>query len=335
MKKKNYFKQSGEKESNKNEHKGTKSKLKTVVKKFVPNINRGKLLLPKVIRQFLADRIFPFSVFNLREKVWQDQKKAWLSLGIQSEKGREHVKSTNVGKNPPEYMANRGNNAGGSIFCPALTEIICTYYGRPGGIIIDPFAGGSVRGIVASCMGFQYYGCDLSQKQIIANQKQAEMMCSDVPYSPVWIHGDAAEKYKWLPMADLIMSCPPYGNLEVYSNDPRDLSNMKHDDFLANYKDIIVKACSRLKDNSFACFVVGDYRKDGFFTGFPEYTTECFIEAGLRKYNEHILLTPVGSVPIRASRPFKTSRKAGTTHQVLLVFFKGDDPKDATQKMVA
>lgn len=32
--------------------------------------------------------IVPFSVFNAREGVWQDRKKAWIALGIQSEIGR-------------------------------------------------------------------------------------------------------------------------------------------------------------------------------------------------------------------------------------------------------
>lgn len=38
----------------------------------------------------LADRfgLVPFSVFNAREGVWQDRKRAWLALGLQSEVGR-------------------------------------------------------------------------------------------------------------------------------------------------------------------------------------------------------------------------------------------------------
>lgn len=42
------------------------------------------------IRQTLADRfgVVPFSVFNAREGWWQDRKRAWIGIGIQSELGR-------------------------------------------------------------------------------------------------------------------------------------------------------------------------------------------------------------------------------------------------------
>lgn len=41
-------------------------------------------------------------------------------------------------------------------------------------------------------------------------------------------------------------------------------------------------------------------------------------------YNEAILVTAVGSLSIRAGRPFSASRKLGKTHQNVLVFLKGD-----------
>ena len=54
-----------------------------------------------------------------------------------------------------------------------------------GGTILDPFAGGSVRGIVASEMGYNYTGIDISETQILANQKQSK--------KPNWIVGDSAD----------------------------------------------------------------------------------------------------------------------------------------------
>ena len=56
--------------------------------------------------------------------------------------------------------------------------------------------------------------------------------------------------------ADMIFSCPPYADLEVYSDDPRDLSNMEYEEFLNAYKTIIQKSCSLLKENRFAVFVI-------------------------------------------------------------------------------
>ncbi|MBW2674812.1 MAG: hypothetical protein JRD89_15600, partial [Deltaproteobacteria bacterium] len=64
--------------------------------------------------------------------------------------------------------------SGSSIFDPVLAEISYKWYCPPGGKILDPFAGGSVRGIVAAYLGYEYHGNDLSARQIAANRLQAE-----------------------------------------------------------------------------------------------------------------------------------------------------------------
>ena len=123
----------------------------------------------------------------------------------------------------------------------------------------------------------------------------------------------------------MIFSCPPYANLEVYSDDPNDLSTLPYEEFRDSYFEIIKKACSRLKKNSFACFVVGDVRdKKGNYYNFVGDTVQAFQAAGLSYYNEAILVTPVGTLPIRAGRTFASTRKLGKTHQNVLVFVKGD-----------
>lgn len=40
--------------------------------------------------------------------------------------------------------------------------------------------------------------------------------------------------------------------------------------------------------------------------------------------NEAILVTAVGSLPIRITKQFVSGRKLGKTHQNILIFFKGD-----------
>ena len=44
-------------------------------------------------------------------------------------------------------------------------------------------------------------------------------------------------------------------------------------------------------------------------------------------YNEAILVTAVGSLPIRVGRAFQSNRKLGKTHQNVLIFYKGN-PKN-------
>lgn len=128
--------------------------------------------------------------------------------------------------------------------------------------------------------------------------------------------------------ADLIFTCPPYADLERYSDDPRDLSTLDYPAFREAYRDIIAKACALLKPDRFAVVVVGEVRDAlGNYYDFIGDTVQAFRDAGLAYYNEAILVTAVGSLPIRAGKVFTASRKLGKTHQNVLVFCKGDPRK--------
>jgi hypothetical protein len=85
-----------------------------------------------------------------------------------------------------------------------------------------------------------------------------------------------------------------------------------------------------LADHRFACFVVGDVRdKRGIYRNFVSETIRAFTDAGCALYNEAILITSVGSLPIRVGKQFTSGRKLGKTHQNVLIFCKGD-PRKAT-----
>jgi hypothetical protein len=227
----------------------------------------------------------------------------------------------------------QAQGSGTSIFDPVLCELAYRWFSPVGGLILDPFAGGSVRGIVASKLGRQYIGHELRQEQVDANRVQGSDLCSDDEHPPAWICGDSRNIDKTCHdvQADMLFSCPPYADLEVYSDNPQDLSTMKYSDFRAAYFEIIKKSCDRLKPDRFACFVVGDVRdKKGNYINFVGDTVLAFLDAGMSYYNEAILVTAVGSLPIRAGKQFSTSRKLGKTHQNILVFVKGDGKKAAT-----
>lgn len=282
----------------------------------------------KIADEFLVP---PFSVLNAREGWWQDRKRAWGTYGIQGEIGRDATSYNTQGwvdKNGIED--NAINQTGTSIFDPTLTELCYRWFCPPGGQILDPFAGGSVRGVVASLLGYRYWGCDLRAEQIEANRVQGTAICGDT--QPTWVCGDSAEMAATAPEADFIFSCPPYGDLEKYSDDPRDLSAMDYHAFTFAMRRIVLASAARLKPNRFACFVVGDFRdkRTGFYRNFVSDTIDSFKRCGLELYNEAILVTCVGSLPIRITKQFEASRKLGKTHQNVLVFVKGD-PKEAAR----
>jgi DNA modification methylase len=220
--------------------------------------------------------------------------------------------------------------SGTSIFDPVLCELVYRWFCPPEGSILDPFAGGSVRGIVASKLKRNYTGIDLCAHQLTANRKQGKQICSTP--APRWIEGNSANAETLAPgNYDLLFSCPPYGDLERYSDDPDDLSTMDWPAFLATYRTIVAACCRMLKPDSFACFVVGDIRdKKGMYRNLIGETVRAFQDAGTMLYNEAILVTAVGSLPIRVAKQFEASRKLGKTHQNVLVFVKGI-PERATK----
>ncbi len=100
------------------------------------------------------------------------------------------------------------------------------------------------------------------------------------------------------------------------------------DDFAAEYSAIIKSAAAHLRPDRFACVVVGNYRnKKGAIIDLQGITIRAFEAAGMTLHNDAILVTAIGSLPIRAGRQFSASRRLGKTHQNILTFCKGDAKK--------
>lgn len=316
-----------------------------------PKENRSGVLKGRFI-------IPPFSVLDSKQGVWQNRKNAWLDLGIKSELGRDTGLTYAISSQPPRVYEARNQlrdkigrdpsweelieycrkhdikvMEGTSIFDPVVCELAYRWFNLPKGSILDPFAGGSVRGIVASQLGLTYRGCDLRKEQVEANYQNYDEIANRLSkdhVKPIWIADDSLniKEHFGLLESDMIFSCPPYADLEVYSDDPRDLSNMDYDEFLSIYQKIIQRSCNLLKENRFAVFVVGDVRdKQGVIRNFVNDTIRAFQKAGLHYYNEMILVTSIGSLAIRVGKQFNVGRKVGKHHQNVLVFYKGN-PKE-------
>ena len=286
----------------------------------------------------LADKFLfpPFSVLDRRSGAWQDRKRAWLSMGMRSEVGRSDgaifATSRADGSSLDNVSAIHADyQQGTSIFDPVVCELVYRWLTRPGARVLDPFAGGSVRGITASTLARYYTGIDLREEQVEANREQAHLG-SDI--APEWIEGDARAVLQRADMPegyDLVFSCPPYTDLEVYSDDPRDLSAMPWDDFLDAYRTIIRQSVEHLRRDRFAAWAISDVRdRRGMYRCLVSETIRAFTDAGAHLYNEAIILDQIGTSALRAERPFVTTRKLTRAHQHLLIFIKGD-PRAATE----
>lgn len=265
----------------------------------------------------------PFTILDGRSQRWQQRKQIWKSIGIKGESGRD-VKTIEM-QTWLQEKAGRSPINDTSIFDPVLCEIMYTWFVEKNGKILDCFAGGSTRGIVANYLGYKYTGIDIRKEQVDSNKEQA-LKILDINNQPKWIVGDSEIVLNKIENDfDFLFSCPPYFNLEVYSQIEGDISNIKdYKNFLIHYEKIIKKSCDKLKNNAYACFVVGEVRdRKGNYIGFVPDTINAFVKAGMKYYNEAILLNPLGSAMLRANNCMQ-HKKLVKVHQNILVFKKED-----------
>lgn len=220
----------------------------------------------------------------------------------------------------------RGPDEGGSLFDPVLCEIMYKWFCPTQGAILDPFAGESVKGMVAATLGYKYTGIELRPEQFEANKKAA----AKHNLTPEYINGDSERLNRIIRPErkfDFIFTSPPYYDLEIYSESEKDGSAFEtYDKFMDWYYKIFHQAVSHLKENRFLAVKIGEIRdkKTGAYRNFVGDNISCFMDLGLHYYNEVVLITPKGSLPIRAGKQFTVSKKLAKGHQNILIFFKGD-----------
>jgi DNA modification methylase len=293
-------------------------------------------------------KIPAFDVFQVAAGGWAARKRQWIcDVDIWGEEGRDSEASqahdVQVDSLPD----------GTSVFDPVLCEIGYTWFCPKGGCILDPFAGGSTRGLVAAYLGYDYTGIEIRQGQVEANHRQFaalkarhdKMFAAEISSGtrlpmkkPNWIVGDSQELEAILPIGqqyDLLFTCPPYFDLEIYSTKDGDGSRAQtYQEFLIWYEAIFRQSNARLRKNRFAIITVGDVRdkNTGAYRLLPEDTTILFArKLGLVPYNKAILCTPIGSLRTRAAATLRRNRKLGHAYQEVKIFWNGEDKKEAVR----
>lgn len=305
--------------------------------------------------------IFPCSILDQSNSKWQDRKKYWINRldinnNVNSREGKltkrpflNYPKTYNrylnfkhknneqlsfeefVEKfNPPEFEEDKQNirKKGVSVFDPVLSELSCKWFSPYlGGKIFDCFAGDCFKGLVFAFCGYEFTGIELRQEQVDSNIDCCKKF-SNLNLKYICDDGQNVDKYLQEESQDLLFSCPPYYNLEVYSNLPNDASNQKdYSDFLKILDNAYSKSIKILKNNRFAVIVVGNIRdKQGFYYNFINDIINIFNKNGMFLLNELILKEPIANRCFSSRGLFK-SRKIVKIHQNILVFYKGNPKK--------
>lgn len=144
-----------------------------------------------------------------------------------------------------------------SIFNPILAIWILNLFGPQEGVVFDPFAGGGTRAIVTAKKNLEYIGTELRKEEVEAVNARLEMN----GVKATILVADAKEVPVRDNIADFLLTCPPYHNLEMYDGGPNDLSMCgTYDDFLVGMGRVIAETSRILKSGALACWVVGLHR---------------------------------------------------------------------------
>lgn len=269
------------------------------------------------VKDSLAERFIvpPFSVLNTRLGNWQERKRYWLELTGNLSETRDGEYGT-FGEGLLGTI-----NGGTSNFDPVLAETMYLWFCPKGGKVLDPFGGEQTKGVVAGECGLEYVGVEIRQEQILANEERTG------GYKGVrYVCGDSNDIEKLVPDRDfdMLLTSPPYYDLEVYSAE--DLSALgTYDEFMRQYANIFEQCYRMLKENSFLVIKVAEIRDKatGEYRSFVADTIDVLRKIGFKYYDEIVLVNSVGTVMLRVNKSMRT-RKVGKVHQNVLVFWKGD-----------
>lgn len=266
-----------------------------------------KKILPMVDDEKVIDQFgwLPLSVIEPSKKSKSKWKHAYLNDGI-SEKRRSE---------DSEYLPGLGF----SEFHAGLTEDIIHYWSTVDGVIVDPFAGRLTRAFVTSKLGRQYHGYDISPTTVNRVRKHLDSFEID---ATIYLENGCEMKSTPNNFADLVMTCPPYHQLEKYESVENQLSDIRdYDTFLDMIKTCAINVERVLKPGGFLVWVCADWRDGSEFRSFHTDSIRMFKEVGL---SHHDLIVMKNQSPFASMQIGKVASKRYTSkiHEFVLVFRK-------------
>ena len=211
------------------------------------------------------------------------------------------------------------NNGKCSVFNPQLAQMILAAYAPLSGKIYDPFGGGGTRGYIATKMGFNYTGVEIREEEY--NRVKDQMRDWGMSFN--FILGDSLS---YIPDEnfDFIFTCPPYYDLEVYSDLKDDLSNANsYGEYLEMLQKVLKNCYQVLKKDCFAVFVVGNFRNK---MGELEHLNGDLIlqakKAGFKLWDE-LIWEGASNVALTRCGKFEKNRKSVRMHEYIIILKKG------------
>jgi len=220
---------------------------------------------------------------------------------------------------------------------PEVIERCVKFWSLKGDTIFDPFAGRGTRAIVTKSLGRNYIGQDLSREfyehiinrfksqttlnnPIITNENDVfKIKEKGIKIEIRW--GDSRKIDLERESIDMILTSPPYWNIEYYGPEEGQLYRCKtYSNFLSEMY-VIIKNCYKiLRKGRFVCWIVNDIRREGEMLNYHGDTINLFKKAGFTQHDIVIynLNTPAITGLTRCDRYRYTIK----SHEYILVFRK-------------
>jgi DNA modification methylase len=206
-----------------------------------------------------------------------------------------------------------------SEFHAGVCETIVRYWSLKGARVVDPFAGRATRATVTTLLDRDYYGYEITPNTYKRNLAHFDKH----NISPTLYKGDGCKlEYTQDNFADLVMTCPPYYDIEKYESCYGQLSDVKgYDNFMESMNECVKNVGRVLKPGAFAVFVVADFRRDGELRNFHGDLINQFKNNGMKHWDT-IIMENIS--PFAALQIYKVNCKRFTSkiHEYILVFRK-------------
>ena len=221
-----------------------------------------------------------------------------------------------------------------SKFNSEYAKRIIEMWSKEDDFIVDPFAGRSSRPLVSTLLGRNYVGFDVIKDNLQEAEEQYNVLKKERSLGKLkLIHNSSEDIDKHLhgDVADMIMTCPPYYNIEKYESVDGQLTDIKtYEEFLETYKIILEKSIKILKPSCFFVVVLANFRIDGKLYDFCS-DTKNILKEHLTFHDEIILeMSPAKRHALYTQAIVNLN--CLKTHEYCLVFRKKDDKNNMIKK---
>lgn len=260
---------------------------------------------------------------------WEYSRGSHLDKLIDDSKSYDH----NPVANHNDFFS-QGRGTFLSKFNSEYAKRIIEMWSKEGDLIMDPFAGRSSRPLVSTLLERNYFGFDVLKDNLDEAQEQYDTLKKDRKLGKLkLIHSSSENIDEFVPksIADMVMTCPPYYNIEKYDSADGQLTDIKtYEDFLKTYEVILDKTSKVLKPSCFFVVVLANFRIDGKLYDFSSDTKDI-LKKHLTFHDEIILeMSPAKRHPLYNQSI--TNLNCLKTHEYCLVFRKQDSKENIIKK---